>query len=115
MTTSTTTGARHRLLVFSNPVAGRDDDYNHWYDTVHITEVLEVDGFVGCQRFAVDPGTPGAPARYLAIYEIDADDPVAAFTTLQSAVGDMTVSDAIDRTSVAAWIVTAHGERVALP
>jgi hypothetical protein len=108
------TSAAHRLLVFSNPVAGREDEYNHWYDTVHMTEVLEVEGFVGCQRFAVDPETGDAPARYLAIYEIDHDDPTAAFATLQSAVSDMTLTDAIDRASVAAWIVTAHGERMAV-
>jgi hypothetical protein len=106
-----TTTARHRLLVFSNPVDGREDEYNAWYDDVHIGEVLEVDGFVGCQRFAVASGD--APARYLAVYEIDADDPVEAFGRLSAAVGDMTMTDAIDRAGTAAWIVTATGERIA--
>jgi hypothetical protein len=104
----------HRLMVFSNPVEGREDEYNEWYDGVHIDEVLEVDAFVACQRFTADDGTEGAPARYLAVYEIDADDPVAAYATLQGAVGEMNVTDAIDRSSVAAWIFTAHGERVAV-
>ena len=104
----------HRLFVYSNPVEGREAEYNDWYDGVHITEVLEVDGFVGCQRFRVDPGTDGAPARYLAIYEIDSDDPAASFAALRAAVGDMTVSDAIDRSSVTSWIYTAHGDRVAV-
>ena len=104
----------HRLLVFSNPVEGREDEYNDWYDEVHIDEVLEVDGFVACQRFSADDGTEGAPARYLAVYEIDADDPVAAYDTLQASVGDMNVTDAIDRSSIAAWIFTARGERIAV-
>jgi len=106
--------ATHRLFVFSNPVEGREDEYNDWYDDVHMREVLEVDGFVACQRFAVDPGTEGAPARYLAVYEIDAADPAAAYATLQNSVSEMNVTDAIDRSSVSAWIFTARGERVAV-
>ncbi|MGI9624473.1 MAG: hypothetical protein ACR2PK_16700, partial [Acidimicrobiales bacterium] len=78
------TSPAHRLFVYSNPVDGREDEYNDWYDSVHIAEVLEVEGFVGCQRFSVDPGTDSAPARYLAIYEIDSEDPVASFATLQA-------------------------------
>ena len=62
----------------------------------------------------VDPATDGAPARYLAVYEIDADDPSAAVGVLQAAVGDMTITDAIDRSSVVSWIYTAHGDRVAV-
>lgn len=106
--------APHRLFVFSNPVEGREAEYNEWYDTVHIDEVLQVDGFVACQRFVVDPGARDAPARYLAIYEIDDGDPAAAFARLRGAVDDMTPSDAIDQASVNAWIYSAHGERVTL-
>ena len=105
--------ARHCLLVFSDPVSGREDEYNHWYETIHIDEVLEVEGFVACQRFALDPGSSEAPAQYLAVYEIDADDPAAAFSALRAATGDMNVTDAIDRSSVSAWIYTALGDRAA--
>ena len=76
--------------------------------------MLEIEGFVACQRFALDPGSSDAPAQYLAVYEIDADDPAAAFLTLQAATGDMNVTDAIDRSSVSAWIYTARGDRVAM-
>ncbi len=107
-------GATHRLMVFSNPVAGREDEYNEWYDGIHISEVLEVDGFVACQRFVADAAAEDPPAKYLAVYEIDADDPVAAYTNLRGATGEMNVTDAIDRESVVSWIFTAHGERVAL-
>ncbi|MEM7286741.1 MAG: hypothetical protein AAF480_10355, partial [Actinomycetota bacterium] len=103
----------HRLFVFSNPVDGREDEYNDWYDDVHIAEVLEVDGFVACQRFTA-AGGDDAPARYLAVYEMDADDPIAAYDTLRASVGEMNVTDAIDRSSVTALIFTARGERVSV-
>src|ERR1700704_107863 len=38
-------------LVFSNPVAGREDEYNKWYDTQHAQDVVAVPGFVTAQRF----------------------------------------------------------------
>ena len=36
----------HRLIVFTEPVIGREDEYNEWYDEVHLPEVLATDGFV---------------------------------------------------------------------
>lgn len=41
------------LLVFSNPIAGRDDEYNKWYDGRHLTDVTSVPGFVSGQRYVV--------------------------------------------------------------
>ena len=69
----------HRLVVFTEPTAGREDEYNQWYDEVHLKEVLATEGFVGAQRFALSDAQIGdvagaAPSRYLAIYEIEADE-----------------------------------------
>ena len=105
--------AQHQILVFTNPVAGREDAYNEWYDGIHVAEVLEVEGFVACQRFVAN-GAEGPPAKYVAVYEVDAEDPVAAWKTLQRAVPNMNMSDALDMSSITAWIFTAQGERVAV-
>lgn len=105
--------ANHRILVFTSPVEGRENDYNEWYDNIHVGEVLQVEGFVGCQRLAANPASD-APAKYLAIYEVDADDPVAAWDTLQKSIPNMNMTDALDFSSVAAWIFTARGERIAV-
>ena len=43
----------HRLIVFTQPAAGQEAEYNRWYDEVHLGDVLEVDGFVAAQRFAL--------------------------------------------------------------
>lgn len=44
------------------------DAFNHWYDAVHIPEILSVDGFVSARRFLAADGE-----TYVAVYEIDGD------------------------------------------
>jgi len=38
--------AKYLLLVTSNPVEGRDAEYNRWYTEEHLRDVLKLDGFV---------------------------------------------------------------------
>ena len=62
----------YQMIVMTNPVAGRDDEFNRWYDEVHIGDVLKVEGVRGARRFrAVDSG----PWRYAAIYDLDIEAP----------------------------------------
>lgn len=103
--------AQHRFIVFANAVEGREDEFNEWYDSTHIPEVLDVEGFVACQRFQLTVPSDEAPGKYLAAYEIDGDDPVAAVKRLGAAMPDMTQSEDLDRPSVVALIMTAMGPR----
>lgn len=104
--------AQHVLMVMSNPVEGREDEYNEWYDNVHLGEVLQVPGFVAARRYAAAGSVRGeSPYRYLSIYEIEADDLEAATAALQAGVRGMHMSDAIDTVDVAAWGFTAVGDR----
>jgi hypothetical protein len=75
------------LLVESTPRSVEHlAAFHHWYDQVHIPQMLEVDGFVSAQRFAgSDDDT------FLAIYEIDGDLDVAkAAVAARHADGRMT-------------------------
>jgi hypothetical protein len=56
----------------------RDEEYNTWYDTVHLAEVVAVEGIVSARRLK-PVNDDGA---YVALYEIEADD-------LQSVVANM--------------------------
>jgi hypothetical protein len=107
--------ARHLFLVSTNAVEGHDDEFNEWYDGIHLREVLGLPEFVGAQRFELSAALPGSPApsqRYLTIYEIETDDVDGALQRLRDSVGTMTMTPAIDRSSVAAFTVQAIGERV---
>jgi hypothetical protein len=88
---------KHVLLVFTDPVAGKEDEYNRWYNDVHLGEVLETDDFVKAQRFKVADLMPGVTDHdYVAIYELDTEDPGAAMAALKGATGRFNMSDAID-------------------
>jgi hypothetical protein len=87
------------MVVESGPAEGREDEYNDWYANTHIPEILsKVPGFVGATRYRVaNPAEPGSKARYLAIYELEADDlsaPPAELRKLSQA-GQTTSSDAL--------------------
>ena len=90
------------MVVLSQPAdPSREDEYNEWYDNVHIPEVCDIPGFVGARRFKVSdagplPVDPAAPA-YLAIYELDSENPAATCQelTVRSADGRMHMSDVL--------------------
>ncbi|WP_175817223.1 DUF4286 family protein [Burkholderia diffusa] len=68
---------RYNLMVLSNPVDGREDEYNDWYSNTHLDDVLRVPGIVGAQRFRLaetQRDEIGYPWRYLAIYACETDD-----------------------------------------
>jgi hypothetical protein len=55
------------------------DDFNQWYDAVHMQEVLALPGVKSARRFKladtqIMPGDDAAGRRYLALYEVEVDD-----------------------------------------
>ena len=80
----------HHLIVLTNPVDGREDEYNDWYTNRHLADVLKVPGIVAAQRFKLseqqrDPGPH--PFAYLAIYECETDDARKIVSELKSRSG----------------------------
>jgi hypothetical protein len=58
------------LVVLSNPVAGRLDDFDDWYSNIHIRDAMRFRGALCAQRFAplkVEPNDP--KPVHLALYE----------------------------------------------
>lgn len=60
-----------QAVLFSEmtPPPALEDAFNDWYNTEHIPVRMDVDGFVGAQRYK-DPKGPG----YLAIYDLNSPD-----------------------------------------
>jgi hypothetical protein len=97
---------RHLVLIRTSPFRGCENEFNQWYDQVHLAEVLAVPGFVGAQRFVV-ADTAGEHRRYVAIYEVDSDDITATMERFEKARPSMSSTPALDPSSVDIELLTA--------
>lgn len=92
----------YHLLVFSNPVAGKEDEYNKWYSGQHLADVTSIPGFVSGQRYVSSDAqlrNSQPPRKYLAIYEIVTDDLASVYADVNRRIsaGITLMSPAYDR------------------
>jgi len=86
---------RHIVIVMSNPVEGKENEYNDWYENTHVDEVLQVQGIATGQRFRVNDADANGQ-RYAAVYEIDDDDLDLIMKRVAQAAPNWVKSDAFD-------------------
>ena len=90
------------LMVFSNATSDEAvPDFNRWYDDTHIRELLEVSGVVAATRFELDeaqmmPGENGFGKRFLAVYEIEAEDLGIVRDAVRATSGDRSHSPTLE-------------------
>jgi hypothetical protein len=84
--------AKGILLIESRPSSpDRDQDYNTWYDEVHLGELMALDGFVSARRLRpVDGEGP-----YVALYEIEGDNLQAILDNMVANARQLHMSDAL--------------------
>jgi len=69
----------------------RDQEYNTWYDEVHLPELVALDGIVSARRLRpVDGDGP-----YLALYEIEGEDLQAILDNMRANAKRLHMSDAL--------------------
>jgi hypothetical protein len=69
--------AKHLFVVFTNPVPGREEEYNDWYSNTHIRDLVSVPGCAAATRYQLSHTQrmeAPHPWQYMAIYEIETDD-----------------------------------------
>jgi hypothetical protein len=95
-----------KLLVFSNAVEGCDDEYNKWYDEVHLKDMLSIPSIRSGNRYRVSE-VKALPQsldhRYMAIYELDGS-PQAALEDMAAATPNFQMSDALDPNVLVAFV-----------
>jgi hypothetical protein len=84
--------AKGLILVESRPSSpDREQEYNTWYDEVHLPELVALDGFVSARRLRpVDGDGP-----YIALYEIEGDSLQAVLDNMIANAGSLHMSDAL--------------------
>jgi hypothetical protein len=91
--------ASYKMVVMTEPKAGLEDEYNDWYNNQHLADVVAVPGFRSAQRFKLkDAMGSEHRQRYLAIYEIESDNPQELLAELFRRAGTpaMVMSEALD-------------------
>lgn len=99
------------MVVTSGAKEGREKDYNDWYDNTHIHDICSIPGVKSGKRYDAIATTPNPqPAPYLAIYEIEADDPGSVLGEMmrRSEAGEMSMSDALDIETAQIWMYQPH-------
>jgi hypothetical protein len=106
------------FLVFSNPVAGKEAEYNDWYEHIHAPVVIDGPGFVSAQRFIMSdvPLTPGPPdaqkqAKYMVLFIVKTRDinAVRADFMRRMKLAANIDSPAFDHSSLFSYTVTPVG------
>ena len=84
----------YTLIVHTSPADGREDEYNAWYDDVHLSEFSALPGVINGRRFKV---AGAGKQQYAAVYELSAH-PDEVMAAMNAGVKDGTVrmTDALD-------------------
>ncbi len=100
---------KHVFLAFTNPVEGREEDFNDWQDDVHLPEGMENKGFVRVTRYRLGDAQfapADGRAQYLNIWEIETDDIAATLAAAGERNARGTFTDAINPNTIATHIYT---------
>ena len=100
------------LVAETTPHAGREADFNKWYEGTHIPELLKMPGVKSAERFKLSLTMAGAKPLhpYVTIYEVETDDlqkTLGAFSTTK-----LTQSDSFDPSIAEMSIYQAVGKKV---
>ena len=100
------------LLVMTNAVEGKEHEFNEWYTSRHIQDLLKVKGVLSAQRFRFVAGQPGF--GFIALYELETDDPEGVLATIRERDrnGTHAMSEAVNRSNVYAGLFEPITERI---
>ena len=103
-----------KLIALTTPLPGREGDYHDWYNNVHLPELVNQFAMEGAQRYQLAAKLIGTDTnQFLAIYDIDTDDPGAFLSQMGAAAqaGKMTPSDTQDMGTTYTALFVEYGDR----
>lgn len=69
--------AHYLFIVLANPNEGQEEEFNEFYSSRHLPDVLKVPGIRSARRYVLAEAQRMAapsPFGYLAVYEVETDD-----------------------------------------
>jgi hypothetical protein len=108
---------RFKLISLTTPLPGKEAAFDDWYQNTHLPELVALDGVVGAQRYRLVAKLMGGDTNpFLAIYDVECDDPRAFLGALGEATkaGRVTPGTASDMSTNYTALFGEHGERVGI-
>jgi hypothetical protein len=90
-----------QMHVFANAKDGKDDEFNRWYDKIHLSEVIQLTEAIAASRYQLSDhqAADAGGFRYLAIYEFEVGAK-EAFGSLIAATKKMDMGDSLGDTKI---------------
>jgi hypothetical protein len=83
----------------------REEEFNKWYDEIHLPDSLKLPGFISATRYVnTDPNA--GPGKFLAIYEIESEDIDKTMGVVQENMGKLREQGRISELLVIVSIAT---------
>jgi hypothetical protein len=96
------------FVVLTNAKDGREDEFDAWYDSQHIPDMLKVPGIISGHRYqrhhVIAGSAEVSPYRTLALYEVESDDLQLVFDGIRDRRRSMQWTDSIDNSRHAFWV-----------
>ena len=93
------------VLILTEPTTGNEDEYNDYYNNLHLREVLETTDLQTAQRFKlVDQAGEPCPLPYLAVYETEAERGEDVIANLNENRAQRQQSDALNKRTARVWV-----------
>lgn len=103
--------AQYLMATSIKAKEGREEEFKSWYDNEHLADMLKIPGVKTARTFEAWPDSPQTPPfSFVAIYELDVDDPNVVFADLGQRLksGEMSKSDAIQSGTGTTWVFKAR-------
>ncbi len=103
---------KHLVLILTEPMQGREEEYNDYYENLHLREVIETTNLKTAQRFklAAQAGE-SCPLPYLAVYETEAEHAEDVIKNLNETRSAREQSDALNRHTGRVWVFEEIGDK----
>ena len=83
---------RYVMLVFANPIPGKEVEFNEWYTNTHMGDLVQLPGWMGAQRFRIitnvmpRPSMAGYSHGYLIIWDLEETEANTALARMTAAI-----------------------------
>ena len=83
---------RYVMLVFANPIPGKEVEFNEWYTNTHMGDLVQLPGWMGAQRFRIStnvtprPSMAGYSHGYLIIWDLEETEANTALARMTAAI-----------------------------